>query len=109
MKLLPSLKQKKRYVVFAIKAEKTFTLFEVEEAVREALHDFLGQLGMARASPLFLKERYENNHFVLKVNSNYVDEIKSAVILIKRIKNTPIILHSITTSGILKKAVSRME
>ncbi len=106
MKLIPSLRQKKRYILFEIQAEKEFTVFEVQEAVQFALHDFLGQLGLAKASPLFLKEKFGKNHFTLKVNNNYVDEVKSAVILIKKIKNTPVLLRSITTSGMLKKATA---
>lgn len=104
MKLMPTLRQKKRYILFEIQAEKQFIVSEVEELVQFALHDFLGQLGLAKASPLFLKERYQDNHFVLKVNHRYVDEVKGAIVLIKKIKNTPIILRSITTSGTLKKA-----
>ncbi len=104
MKLIPSLRQKKRYILFEIQAEKEFTVAEVQEVVQYALHDFLGQLGLATASPLFLKEKFAKNHFTLKVNNNYVDEVKSAVILIKKIKNTPVLLRSITTSGMLKKA-----
>ncbi|MBI4152820.1 hypothetical protein HY495_03855 [Candidatus Woesearchaeota archaeon] len=106
MKLLPSLKQRKRYLVFKIRAEKTFSAAEIQEAVEQALQDFLGQLGMARAAPLFFKDLSQNNQFVLKINHHYVDEVKSALILIKKIKNTPVLLHSITTSGILKKAVA---
>ncbi|MBI2102264.1 hypothetical protein HYT55_00355 [Candidatus Woesearchaeota archaeon] len=108
MRLLPSLKLQKRYIVFAIKTERAFSAAEVQEAVQQGLQDFLGQLGVAKASPLFLKERFKDNQFTLKVNHRYVDEIKSAIILIKKIKNTPVLLHSVTTSGILKKAASKM-
>ncbi len=105
MKLLPSLRQKKRYILFEIQAEKEFTVSEVQEAVQYALHDFLGQLGLAKAVPLFIKEKYVKNHFILKVNHNYIDEVKTALILIKKIKNTAVLLRSVTTSGMLKKAM----
>lgn len=108
MKLLPSLKQRKRYLVFRIRAEKKFSAEEVQEAVQQALQDFLGQLGVARAAPVFLNERYQNNQFILKVNHHCLDEAKAALILIKKIKNTPVLLHSIAASGILKKAVAKM-
>ncbi|MBI4151644.1 hypothetical protein HY496_01625 [Candidatus Woesearchaeota archaeon] len=108
MKLLPSLKQRKRYIVFQIRSEKQFTAAEVGDAVDQALLLFLGQLGIARASPQFIKERFQNNQFMLKVSHRYVDEAKSAIMLIKKIKNTPVLLHSITTSGILRKAATKI-
>ncbi|MBS3166343.1 hypothetical protein J4444_04430 [Candidatus Woesearchaeota archaeon] len=104
MHLLPSLKQKKRYIVFKIKSAQQFTFPEIREEVDKALLLFLGQLGVAKAAPMHLPERYNHNTFVLKVSNKYVDEVKSALILIKKIKNSPIILQSVITSGTLKKA-----
>lgn len=103
MKLLPSLKQKKRYIVFEIIGEK-FNVEEVKTAVEEALLLFLGQLGMAKTAPMFLKEKFKENKFIVKINHKFVDECKSALILIKKIKNKEVMVRSIITSGILKKA-----
>ena len=110
MKLKPSLKQKKRYVLFGIKASKAFSLAEVKEAIDSALLRFLGELGIAKAGPLLVKEKWslEKQYFVLKVNHNYVDELKTALILNKKIKNTPVLIHSIVTSGTLKKISSHL-
>ena len=104
MRLLPSLRQKKRYIVFEIISKKKFVFKEVKEEVDKALLLFLGQLGLAKASPLMLKEKYKDNKFMIKVNHKYVDECKTTMTLIKKIKNTPVIIRSIKTSGILKKA-----
>ena len=106
MKLSPALNQKKRYVVFEIITEKKFSLNEIKEEVDRAMLLFLGQLGLSKAAPQFVEERFnpEKQRFTLKVNHKYVDELKSALILSKSIKNTPVIIRSITTSGTLKKA-----
>lgn len=103
MKLLPSLKQKKRYIVFEIIGDK-FNVEEVKTAVEEALLLFLGQLGIAKTAPMFLKEKFKDNKFLVKINHKFVDECKSALILIKKIKNKEVIVKSIVTSGTLKKA-----
>ena len=105
MKLLPSLKQKKRYIIFEIVSPQSFTASEVENVVNEALLLFLGQLGVSKASPLFLKEKYKNNRFIIKVNHRYVDECKAALLLIRKIKSTPVKIKSIITSGSIKGAV----
>ena len=106
MRLLPSLRQTKRYIVFEIQSETEFSAVDVRDAVDVALKDFFGQLGMSKASPLFLKEKCARNKFILKVNHRWVDEAISAVILIKSIKKKSIIIKSIITSGTLKKASS---
>ena len=105
MTLLPSLRQKKRYILFAVLAEKQFSALEIKEEVEKALHSFLGELGVAKAAPWFVAERFDlpKQQFVLKVEHTFVDEVKSALILIKKIKNTPILLRSIIVSGTLKK------
>ena len=104
MKLLPSLKSKKRYVVFEIISTKVFLFGEVEEAVLAALQHFLGELGVAHASPLLIKEKYKNNRFIIRVDHKYANECIAALMLIKKIKNTPVIVRSIITSGTLTKS-----
>ena len=70
MKLSPSLKQKKRYVVFEILSEGKFSVAEVQREVDSALLLFFGQSGLARASPQFLSERFnqDKQRFLLKIN-----------------------------------------
>lgn len=110
MKLKPSLKQRKRYVLFEIQAAKAFSLPEVAEAIEASLLRFLGELGMAKASPMLVKEKWDEKkqRFVLKVNHTYVNELKTAVILNKKIKNTPVLIRSIVASGTLKKISSHL-
>ena len=102
MKLLPALKQKKRYLVFEV--DQKFSTADLQNEVGKGLLLFLGQLGMAKSSPLFVK--HKNNRFIIKINHKWVDECKSALILIKKIKNKPVIIKSIVTSGTIKKASS---
>jgi ribonuclease P/MRP protein subunit POP5 len=110
MVLLPTLKEKKRYVVFEIISEKKFSLSEVKQFADERIYSFLGELGVARALPVFIEEKFnaEKQKFVIKVGHKYVDELKAALALGKSIKNTPVIIKSVTVSGILKKAGKRI-
>lgn len=109
MKIIPSLRQKKRYILFSIVSDKTFSVSEIRSAVEDSIQSYFGILGKSKASPIFLSERCQDNQFVLKINHQYVDEAKAAVILIKKIKNEPIIIRSIITSGSLKKAGSSLK
>lgn len=109
MKLRPSLKQKKRYIVFEIQSTETFSVNDIQKEVDAALLLFLGQLGLAKSSPMFLKEKCKDNKFIVKVNHNWVDEAVSALILIKTIKKKPVLLRSVVVSGTIKKASSYLQ
>ena len=107
MKLSSALKPKKRYLVFEVMAEKKFSMLDIEKVVFGALLTFLGELGVSRATPLFVKGK--NQKFVLKVNNKFVKEVISAVILIKNIKNTKVIVKSLIATGTIKKANTYLE
>ena len=111
MHLLPTLRQKKRYVTFEIRAKDHFSLAEIQEEVQNALLLFFGQWGLAKSSPLFIREKYshKNQRFIIKINHKYVDELRAALTLIKKIKNQPVMVRSLITSGTLKTASSYLE
>ncbi len=107
MKLLPSLRQKKRYIAFNVQSETPISLADIQKDVELGLHTFLGDLGIATLVPLFIKEKSmaqdKNQKFIIKVNHTGVDQCKAALILIKKIKNVPVIITSVIVSGTLKK------
>ena len=111
MKLLPALRQKKRYVVFEILADKPFSFYDIKDELETAMKEFWGQVGLSKAVPMLLKEKFskETQRFIIKVNNKHVDELISAVILAKKIKNTPVIIKSVISSGILKKASAYLD
>ena len=104
MKLLSALKQKKRYLVFEVIADKKLSVSEIEKSVFEALLSFLGELGVSQVAPMFLKEKFKNQKFILKVNNKYVKEVQAALALIKTIKNNRVIIKSLLVTGTIKKA-----
>src|SRR3989344_3523495 len=106
MGLLPSLRQKKRYIVFELLAEQKFSFPVIKNEVQNALQRFLGYEGMAKASPMILAERFneQKQRFTMKVSNMSVDQVKAALLFITSLQNTPIILRSLITSGTLKKA-----
>lgn len=109
MKLSPSLRQKKRYVAFEVLAEHALPREELAQEVGQVLNTFLGQWGRAKASPMLLKEKFHQNRFIIKINHQYVDELKAALLLSKKVKNQPVIIRSVITSGTLKKASSYLQ
>ena len=68
MKLLPSLKQKKRYILFEILGSEKFSKKDVKDEVQVALKDFLGVLGLSRSGVIFVNEKFKDNKFLLRCN-----------------------------------------
>lgn len=100
--LLPSLKQKKRYVVFEIIAKDKLVYRDVKKAIKQTLLTFLGELGYAKAGIMFI-DKYKNKHGLIKVNHKHVNELKAGLTLVKKICGKKVIVKSVITSGTIKK------
>ncbi len=97
--LLPTLKEKKRYVVYAVRSEMRHGLPEVRDIVERAALSFLGKLEYAKAGIMILND-FRNNKGIIRVNRHYVDKLKAALMLI----NSNMMVSCVYVSGILKKA-----
>lgn len=105
MRLLPSLREKQRYVVCKVESATPVSFSDTTRTVQEAVASFIGLQGMARAGVQILPERWDQNRqrLVVRVDHRSVDELKAALLLIKKIKNTSVIVRSVLVSGTLKK------
>lgn len=101
--LLSSLRDKKRYVVYAVSSPTTVPVEATQEAVRDACQTLLGTYGMAKANLLFLED-WQDQKGILRVNRAYVDYIKSAFLFIRTIAGHPATVSSVTVSGVLAHA-----
>ena len=86
-RLLPSLREKKRYVVFET---------DTPNKVGQALKDFLGILGMSKVNPLIMKDKFKKNKGIIRINHAFKNEVIMALSLVN--------VKTIGVSGILKKA-----
>jgi len=96
-RLTPSLREKKRYLVFdAGSADKNAVFARINNALR----DFLGILGLSFVNPVIMQDKFSNGVGILRINNPYKDEAVAALSLAG--------VKIISVSGILKKAVSKM-
>lgn len=105
--VLPSLREKKRYVVFEIVSKKQIKSFsDVSELVWNSIIKFLGEIETANAGIWVLGEKWnsQKQRFMIKVNNKYADKLKASMALIKSYKKQKIILRSLGISGMIKKA-----
>jgi len=108
--LLPSNREKKRYLVFELitknKLKKIATFSQISNSIWNAILSFAGQTGAGRAGITVIHDKYnaDKQKGMIRVNNKMLDTLKASLILIKEINKEPVIVRSIGTSGILKKA-----
>lgn len=105
-RLLPSLREKKRYVAFEVIADESISHKDAINAISDNYKKYYGLIGMAKSGLMALND-WKNQKGIIKVNNKYTDELKGSFSLIKNINNHNAIVRCIGVSGILKKARSR--
>lgn len=100
LKMLPTLKEKKHYLVFI--AENTDEK-EVKESISNAILNYIGLLGFSKASPMFiefkLNKEKNKGYCIFSVNTKYVDVVKNSVLIFPKFS-----ISCIGVSGTIKKA-----
>ena len=105
--ILPTLREKKRYVAFEIVSRNKIKAYSsVSKAIWQAALAYAGELGTSRAGLWLIPERWDaqKQRGILRVNHKHVDHARSSLALVKKIEDQPVICRSRGVSGILKKA-----
>ena len=107
--LMPSLREKKRYLVYEAISKTKFDAVEINNAIFNNAKEFLGNLGMAKAGILMLNDKWnkEIQKGILRVNNKHLDEIRASLVFLKDVNGKEALVRSIGASGILKKANDR--
>ncbi|MBR9691827.1 ribonuclease P protein component 2 [Candidatus Woesearchaeota archaeon] len=108
--LLPTLKEKKRYLAFEIISDSQIKDFKmISEQIMDRSLELIGQLGVAKAGIQPLSDCWKPNlqKGIIRVGNKHVDELKASLSLIKKINNKDVILKTTGVSGIIKKAKER--
>ena len=103
--LLPSLKEKRRYVAFEVIAQSRFTERDVADAIIASMLEQVGRRGLSRAGLKFVPESWDADKMrgVVRVAHDAAELLKSTFPFIKTIKNKSVIVRSVGTSGLLAK------
>lgn len=108
--LLPSLREKKRYVVCEVLSEKPIT--DRKSVTNTLLSSFLslfGEQGLAKAGLQALPDyNPETQRGLLRTAHTSVQQLKASMALVRAITGQPVIVRSVSVSGMLKKAKSHL-
>ncbi len=101
--ILPSLRERNRYMAFEIISDSDIERGDVVKAVWNSVLQFLGELGASRTSLWVMEWDDKKKKGILKVNHKSVDEVRSALALVKEINRERVILHILGVSGTVKR------
>ncbi len=103
--ILPSLREKKRYLVYEVIANKKFPAEEIEKSIKDSYLGAFGELNLGKAALIFLNKGFnkEKQRGIIKVSNKCLENLRYSMALVKKIKNSKVIIRSVGCSGILNK------
>ena len=100
--ILPSLREKKRYIVFEVENPSNVGFKGTKTAIMRSAKDFLGDMGLAKAGIFFLKD-WKSQRGILRVNSKYVNYTKASLALVTEMDGKRARIKSVGVSGVVNK------
>ncbi|GIU69894.1 MAG: hypothetical protein KatS3mg002_1130 [Candidatus Woesearchaeota archaeon] len=104
--LLPTLKERQRYVVYELKADKKIN--HVWDKIIEECNNLLGVFEAGKAGIMNVVYNEKNNKGIIRVNNKYVDKIKVCLGMIISIENINVNINCIYVSGMINKAKDKI-
>ena len=101
--LRPSSREKKRYIVYEVDTDLPKAQYKLKQEIERMLGIFMS------ASAGILPVVHVGRRGILRVNNKMTDYVKACFAIIDSIDGTPAKVHSILTSGTLKKARLQLE
>ncbi len=108
--ILPSLKEKKRYLVFEISSKTKIKNFKaLSGLIWQNSQNFLGDLGLAEAGMWILPDKWSEKaqRGMIRVNNKHVNKLKTSLALVDSFQGEEVVIRSLGVSGILKKAEAK--
>ncbi len=102
--LLPSLREKKRYMAINVTISKPVQPSETYEAIRSSFRTLMGSLAAAKANIKLISEKSKPQRIIIRLHRNYVDAARAAICLIQTIGSEPALLSTTRVSGSLATA-----
>ncbi len=100
--LLPSLREKKRYVAYKIICEGSCSFRDLKNAVLDGFKDMFGLDGLSRAGLEFID--LKDGIGIIRVSSKGLDNLRAVFCIIRKVNKHDVVLRSLGVSGMLKKA-----
>ncbi|MFH0956844.1 MAG: Rpp14/Pop5 family protein, partial [Candidatus Aenigmatarchaeota archaeon] len=101
---MPSMKEKKRYVVFRVTGEKRPGYDEVKGAVMDSALGWMGEKGVSLSALRLLRNLWDQERMEgwLSCTPKSVDDVKLSLALIHQIGDSRVIFRTVSVTGNIK-------
>lgn len=102
--LIPTLREKKRFILGKIESEKKFEFKEISEKLIEEIIFYLGAIEFSKSGIWLLRDKfdYEKQEFIIKVSVRSKDKLVGILSIINKISNSKVKIKTLKVSGTLK-------
>jgi len=100
--LSPSLKEKRRYLVYEVISSMNLTYKDIKDSINTAFKELFGLEGLSRAGLEFIE--FQDNKGIVRVSTKGLDMLKASFCFVRKINKDDVVLRSLGVSGMLKKA-----
>jgi len=102
--LIPTLREKHRYVKFQVISEEKIVYTDLEQAIWNTMLDFYGEVGVSQLSLWLIKNLWDekNQIGVIKCNNKSVEKIIAGLGVISRLGDTRVVFKVLKVSGTIK-------
>ncbi len=102
--LLPTLREKDRYIKFQVISEEPIFYPDLEQAIWNTFLDFFGEFGVSKTNLWIIKNLYdeEKQIGVIKCNNKSVQQVLAGLGLISRLGDNRVIFKILKVSGTIK-------
>lgn len=104
LKILPSLREPKRYIAFRVISQEPISYSDLEIAIWNSVLEFLGEEGASKTSMWIVKNLYKEKEQigVIRCNAKTTEAIIASLGLISRLGDSRVIFKILKVSGTIK-------
>ena len=104
--LPPTLRDKKRYLAYQVISDDKIEFAEINNSMWYSILSFLGEKGTAEADVWIIRNSYEEERKMglIKCSHTSVEEVRTALALVKKIGENRVIIRVLGISGTMKAA-----
>ena len=102
--LIPTLREKERYIAFQIISEEPISYSDLEAALWNTMLEFFGEYGVSKTSVWLIKNLYDPKKQigVIKCNHKSVTQVIACLGLISRLGESRVVFKILKVSGTIK-------
>jgi ribonuclease P/MRP protein subunit POP5 len=110
-KLLPTLREKKRYVVFRVHSQERLDYPSMHNAAWNSLLNWMGEKELSRANVRIIKNLWDPRQQAgfVQCSPKSVDSVKMGLSLVHQIGDQRVVFQTLGVSGTIRSGKSRLK